>query len=71
MRYLAWLSSHHINLGGEYMQQLASFLPILILVAFPLLYFGGHQASSLVSLAGILVLFLGMSGPLLKRMKKS
>lgn len=51
------------------MQQLVTFLPLLIIAAFPLLYFGGHQASGAVSLAGILVLFLGMLGPLIKRIK--
>ncbi|SMC99228.1 hypothetical protein SAMN04488500_11731 [Sporomusa malonica] len=50
------------------MQQLVAFLPVFIIFAFPLLYFGGHLGSSVCSAAGILVLFLGMSGPLIKRM---
>ena len=49
-------------------QQFLAFLPILIIFAFPLLYFGGHYDSSLCSIGGIVVLFLGMSGPLIKRM---
>lgn len=52
------------------MQQLLVFLPILIIFAFPLLYFGGHSDSSLCSLGGIVVLFLGMSGPIIKRILK-
>lgn len=51
------------------MQQLVAFLPIFIIFAFPLLYFGGHSGSVSTSVAGILVLFLGMSGPILKRIK--
>jgi len=51
-------------------QRLLVFLPILIVIAFPLLYFGGHSDSSLRSIGGIVVLFLGMSGPIIKRILK-
>ncbi|MBU2702480.1 hypothetical protein Ga0466249_003607 [Sporomusaceae bacterium BoRhaA] len=51
------------------MQRWAIFLPTLIIIAFPLLYFGGHSGSAGSSVAGILVLFMGMSGPMLKRIK--
>lgn len=50
------------------MHQVVAFLPVLIIFAFPLLYFGGHSGSSVCSAAGMLVLFLGMSGPLIRRM---
>lgn len=52
------------------MQQIVALLPVFILFAFPLLYFGGHSSSVAGSAAGILVLFLGMSGPLIKRIIK-
>lgn len=68
MQCLVSLFLYLINAGGEKMQQLVAFLPVLIMLAFPLLYFGGHAGSSICSIAGILVLFLGMSGPLIKRM---
>lgn len=51
------------------MQQLAIFLPVLIILAFPLLYFGGQLGNSACAAAGILMLFLGMAGPLIKRGK--
>lgn len=52
------------------MQNVLNFLPILIIIAFPLLYAGGHSDSSLRSIMGIAVLFLGMSGPIIKRIVK-
>lgn len=52
------------------MQQIVAALPIFILLSFPLLYFAGHSGSDAGSLTGILVLFLGMSGPLIKRITK-
>ncbi|GEM_PF-4691931 len=52
------------------MQQLVAFLPVCILLSFPVLYFGGHASSSAGSMIGILVLFLGMSGPVIKRIIK-
>jgi len=51
------------------MQRLVTFLPILIVFAFPLLYFGGHSGNAVTSIAGIMVLFLGMMGPSMKRIK--
>lgn len=52
------------------MQQILPFLPVFIFLAFPLLYIGGHVSSGAGSAIGILVLFLGMSGPLIKRISK-
>lgn len=67
MGYLESLFSYPINLEVDKVQRLLVCLPILIIFAFPLLYFGGHSDSSLYSIGGIVVLFLGMSGPLIKR----
>ncbi|WP_371372630.1 hypothetical protein [Sporomusa aerivorans] len=52
------------------MQQLVALSPVFILLSFPLLYFGGHSSSGAGSAMGILVLLLGMSGPLIKRISK-
>ena len=52
------------------MQHVMNFLPIFIVVAFPMLYYGGQSSDSLSSTVGIVVLFLGMSGPLIKRVLK-
>lgn len=51
------------------MQQVLAYLPILIVLAFPLLYYSGHASSHVYSALGILVLFIGMSGPIIKRMR--
>ena len=51
-------------------QQLVVYLPILLVIAFPMLYYGGQSSNSLCSIAGILVLLLGMAGPLIKRALK-
>jgi len=53
------------------MKQLLTFLPILILAAFPILYVSGMQSSTAGSMLGILVLFLGLSGSLWKRLMKN
>ena len=49
------------------MKKLVSWLPILILLAFPVLYFGGHSDSAMLSVFGILLLLIGMSGSICKR----
>lgn len=45
-----------------------NMLPILILLSFPLLYSAGQAGNSCNAFAGIVLLFAGMAGPLLKRM---
>lgn len=44
-----------------------SYFPLLIVPAFPLLYYGCHSDSKLVPALGIILVFLGMSGPIIKR----
>lgn len=51
-------------------QQLVMYLPILIVIAFPMLYYGGQSSNSLCSIVGTIVLLVGMSGPLIKRALK-
>lgn len=46
-----------------------AWLPILIIVAFPVLYIGAKSADMTMSLIGIILLFAGMSGPIIKRIK--
>lgn len=48
-------------------QQRMDLLPIFIFMAFPVLYNGGQSSNSLCSIVGIILLFLGLSGPLIKR----
>lgn len=45
------------------------FLPILIILAFPMLYIGAKSADTMLSMAGIVVLLLGMSGQIITRIK--
>lgn len=49
---------------------MGSYLPILIVVSFPLLYISGNQGSGAGAIFGILLLILGMSGSFLKRFQK-
>jgi len=49
------------------MKKLVIWFPIFILIAFPVLYFGGHSDNVMVSCFGILLLLLGMSGSICKR----
>ena len=51
-------------------QQFVMYLPLLIIIAFPVLYYGGQSGNNLCSIAGIALLLLGMSTPLIKRILK-
>ena len=51
------------------MRVLVNFLPVLIIVAFPILYSGASTGDETLSLLGILTLLAGMFGPILKNMK--
>lgn len=49
------------------MQRLMIFLPLLIIVAFPMLYIGANSNNTGLCALGMVVFFAGMSGPIIKR----
>ena len=51
------------------MRALINFLPLLMIIAFPMLYFGAGAGDKMLSLFGIVTLFVGMAGPILKSIK--
>lgn len=61
-----WAGGISIILGGNSVQTLIKFLPILIVVAFPILYSAAAAGNTNLSILGIVTLFVGMSGPILK-----
>ena len=54
---------------AQQMRVLVNILPVLIIVAFPILYSGASTGDETLSLLVILTLLAGMSGPILKNMK--
>jgi hypothetical protein len=48
-------------------QRIAALMPAFILLAFPVLYYGGHSENELLPAAGIVLLLLGLSGPVIRR----
>lgn len=47
--------------------KLIMFLPLLLIVAFPMLYFGANSDNTQLCALGMVVFFAGMAGPILKR----
>lgn len=46
---------------------MSAYLIILIIIAFPLLYYGGQKADAIMSVIGIILMLSGMSVPIIKR----
>lgn len=53
--------------GVVRVQRIAALLPAFIVLAFPVLYYGGHSENELLPAVGIVLLLLGMSGPIIRR----
>ena len=49
------------------MRSLIIFLPVLIIIAFPILYLGANSGNTQLCAIGMLAFFAGMSGPIIKR----
>lgn len=49
------------------MRHLITFLPVLLLLAFPVLYTAGHCSSEAGAVSGLVLLFLGMSASFFRR----
>ena len=43
------------------------WLPLLILLSFPLLYWGGNRDQNWLAVTGLFLLFTGISGTIIKR----
>ena len=49
------------------MKRVATLLPGLIILSFPVIYLGGQAGNQQLSIMGIALLLLGMSGPVIRR----